>query len=147
MNKMVDKKTKRARTAFVYLVAVALAVAGTCATGLASLNGNGSIGYPKVAINMAQGIPVMPSLKYAHNKVTTDRNSAGNHHTCIILPLILKTDNHENRFKTQNVSCRETDVSSIHERERFSVMTSTSLISAHLGRRLTLVGSRPSGTS
>lgn len=147
MNRVVDHTTGSGRAAFALFVAVALTAPGSRAGDVSSPTSVGSLNDSEVPLCMAQRIPSLPSPECGQDKVATEGKTTSNQHAYLVLPLILKTDNTENRLKTQNVSCRETNVSSVHEKERFSVLTSTSLISAHLCRRLTLLGAKPSGTS
>ncbi|MFQ6008051.1 MAG: hypothetical protein ACE5K8_03780 [Candidatus Zixiibacteriota bacterium] len=98
-------------------------------------------------LSLAQQIPRPAATEDAHHKMAPDGEPSGNQYAYIVLPLILKSENSDNRYKTQNILCREINASSIHKGNRSSVLTSTSLISSRLGRQLTLVGAKPSGTS
>ena len=81
------------------------------------------------------------------DKMSPDGNPEQHKCSYLVLAPILKTDNPEHRLKKQTISSVGFDTPPVGRHHQNNVLTTTSLISSDLGRRLTLVGNKPSGTS
>jgi hypothetical protein len=66
---------------------------------------------------------------------------------CCLVPVILKSDNSNNRLRSAGKTVAETSAVPQLRLDRRPTMTSSSRIHSGLGRQFTLVGARPSGTS
>ncbi|MEW5994129.1 MAG: hypothetical protein AB1744_07010 [Candidatus Zixiibacteriota bacterium] len=91
----------------------------------------------------AAGLPQAPA---SHQSMAPSRAPVKVHLACLVLPPLLKPDTSGNRLKWQPVTRISTSVNSAPD-YHYLECTSTSLVSASLGQRLTLVGAKPSGTS
>jgi hypothetical protein len=80
-------------------------------------------------------------------RITGDSQPVERQYALLTLPLIIKTDNSENRYKVQTGSGGDIHNDLVYKGSQRPVLTSTCLISSRLGRQLTLVGAKPSGTS
>ena len=65
---------------------------------------------------------------------------------CLITPVCIKVNNDENHLQKKNYVNIRISFSESTAGEYSSPVSSLSLISSHLGRSLTLVGAKPSGT-
>ncbi len=143
-----EKLTAGVRTAMALLAAAVLTAPAYLVAAHKNLYGDVFINHhPEKSLSFSQQIPAQPQTEKARDKIATDGKPVGSQYPCLVLPLILKTDNTEDRYKTQNDAGREISTSSVYHNDRYSVLTSTSRISSRLGRQLTLVGAKPSGTS
>jgi hypothetical protein len=143
-----EKLTAGVRTAITLLATAILTAPGYLVAVYKNLYSDGYISHlPEESLSFSQQIPAQPPTEKARDEIATDGVPVSHQYPCLVLPLILKTDNSEDSYKTQNVARREISISSFYHKDQYSVLTSTSRISSRLGRQLTLVGAKPSGTS
>jgi hypothetical protein len=146
MNEVLEKTIRSRRAVFALFFAIALAFQGAQAVELPEPFVDCSAAPGKASESPSLGTTCLPALGISKDELTRSGKPVGDQYAYLVLPLILKTDNPEDRLRINDSPCRETNQSSTCRKERFSVQTSTSLVSSHLGRRLTLVGAKPSGT-
>jgi len=108
-----------------------------------------SIGGVGICVHHPPDFPWLISVRSAFltgDRIDTDTQPFGNQYTLLTLPLIIKTENSENRYKIPPCTVGDVNDALMYRGSQCSVLTSTCLISPHLGRQLTLIGAKPSGT-
>ena len=147
MNKATEHVIRGSKAAFALLVTVVIAVPAGFASIHKDLYFGGSERSAEDSRRLNQLSPNRPPTTESRDNIAPDAKPFSSQYPCIVLPLILKTDNSEDRDRTHHATGREIDLPSVYEKDQSCVLTSPSLISSRLGRQLTLVGAKPSGTS
>lgn len=145
MNKVIEKTTCQSMTAFALFVGATLTMAGPTDLSAAIRNGFGD--QCKASIDRAGNIPLPPLPEGAHGNMATGGDAGGAPPAYLALPPILKPDKTDERLDNQTVSYRKATISSVRQNGPGDILTSAGLVSSELGRRATLVGAKPSGTS
>jgi len=147
MNKVIEKTTCCPTMAFTLFVTVALAIPGPGPIDLSAAIHDGPVSQSNASVDCGAQIPAQLLSDRAQKNMATNGKPGHARPAYLVLPSILKPDNTDKRFKRQTVSYKRTTIPSICQNRTCDVLTSTSLISSNLGRRITLVGAKPSGTS
>ena len=147
MNKVIEKTTCCPALAFVLFVTVALAMPGPGPIDLFAAIHDGPVSQSNASVGCGAQIPATLLSDRAQKNMATNGKPGHARPAYLDLPPILKPDNTDKRFKKQTVSYRRIIIPSVYQNRSCDVLTSTSLISSNLGRRVTLVGAKPSGTS
>lgn len=147
MNKVIEKTTCCPALAFALFVTVALAMPGPGTIELSAAIHGGPVSQSNASVGCGAQIPATLLSDRAQKNMATNGKPGHARPAYLVLPPILKPDNTDKRFKKQTVSYRRIIIPSVYQNRPCDVLTSTSLISSNLGRRVTLVGAKPSGTS
>jgi H+/gluconate symporter-like permease len=147
MNKVIEKTTCCPALAFALFVTVALAMPGPGPINLSAAIHSRPVSQSNASVGCGAQIPATLLSDRAQKNMATNGKPGHARPAYLALPPILKPNNTDKRFNKQTVSYKRTTISSIRQNRPCDVLTSTSLISSNLGRRVTLVGAKPSGTS
>jgi hypothetical protein len=132
------------------LAAVTLLVFMTPAAIVSGAAGDGSVGcLPQAASFAGTPAPLSESLPLtgAGTNMANNGRPASQRPALLVLPPIIKPDNTDSRLRGLPVSGAIRIVSMVDRHQPHDVLTSTSLVCSTVGRRVTLVGAKPSGTS
>ena len=147
MNKVIEKTTRYPATAFTLFVTVALAIPGPGPIDLSAAIHDGPVSQSNASVGCGDLIPAALISDGTQENMATNGKPSHARPAYLVLPPILKPDNTDKRFNKQTASYKRTIISSVRQNRPCDVLTSTNLISSNLGRRVTLVGAKPSGTS
>jgi hypothetical protein len=146
MNKVIEKTTCCPAMAFTLFVTVTLVTPGPGPIDLSAAIHDGPVNQSNASVGCGAQIPAALISEDAQENMATNGKPGNTRPPYLVLPPILKPDNTDKRFNKQTVSYKRTIISSVCQNRPCDILTSTSLISSNLGRRVTLVGAKPSGT-
>jgi len=146
MNTVLEKSVWNATMAFTMLVMVTLAMFSP--GGVNNPIQSGKISPVSLSVDCNGEALVTPFSDLAKGSIEHNRGplSAQPAYLILLTP-ILKSDNNNNHLKKQILSHKGTTILPLYRNQQHVVLTATPLISSNLGRRVTLVGAKPSGTS
>jgi len=147
MRKIIAKTVRFSRVAMTIFMLVALALSGAGAADRLFSAYDRPVEEPESKPDQVALDVAVPGPEEAPENMAPTGTPNGEPNACFVVPLVLKSDNSSSRFKTEGDDSRESLKNAVIELRCKSVMTSSCLIDAHLGRQFTLVGARPSGTS
>ncbi len=143
MNKLAKIAIQSAYAAIILLVLGAFALSPT--------GSSGTLSTATVWIDATQDEPQLRgschSAAPADENMAPSRKSASRQMAYTIPILSLKTDNSFNKNRHLGDQRRNAGDESLRSGDTSPILASAFLVSSELGKRLTLVGSRPSGTS